>query len=162
MSLTQPRERDSHRTRCETFPERRPPASGRRQTARMRSSHFTTPARGRRRLAAAAVAGTLVLAACSGSDDASDTIESADADASQGNAATDTTADASDVGAAASVATGPGFVDLVGPDVVPAAEMESNPLPDVVIDDVTNGRKVNFRNVVPQDKPVLLWMYAPH
>ena len=56
----------------------------------------------------------------------------------------------------------PGYVDLVGPDVVPAAEIDTNILPSVVVDDLNNDRKVNFRNLVPQDKPVLLWMYAPH
>ena len=44
----------------------------------------------------------------------------------------------------------------------PAAEIDTNLLPSVVVDDLNNGRKVNFRNLVPQDKPVLLWMYAPH
>ncbi len=63
---------------------------------------------------------------------------------------------------AAPAATGAGFVDLVGPDVVPAAEIDTNMLPSVVVDDLTTDRKVNFRNLVPQDKPVLLWMWAPH
>jgi hypothetical protein len=103
----------------------------------------------------------LVLAACGGSD-------STGADASEaGGAAVVAEPDTGEVddaapAAAPEPATGPGFVDLVGPDVVPAAEIETNVLPSVVVDDVTNGRKVNFRNLVPQDKPVLLWMYAPH
>ena len=46
--------------------------------------------------------------------------------------------------------------------MIPAAEIDTNILPSVVVDDLNNGRKVNFRNLVPQDKPVLLWMYAPH
>jgi hypothetical protein len=32
----------------------------------------------------------------------------------------------------------------------------------VVVDDLGNGREVNFENLVPQEKPILLWMYAPH
>jgi len=31
-----------------------------------------------------------------------------------------------------------------------------------VVDDVGAGNKVNLRNVAPADKPILLWMYAPH
>ncbi len=51
------------------------------------------------------------------------------------------------------------------PDVVeldPAADTAANQLPDVVVDDVINGNKVNLRNVAPADTPILLWMYAPH
>jgi hypothetical protein len=55
-----------------------------------------------------------------------------------------------------------GFVDLVGPDVLATSELETNMLPSVVVDDLTTDRKVNFRNLVPQDKPILLWMWAPH
>ena len=55
-----------------------------------------------------------------------------------------------------------GPVDLVGPDVEASAEVDTNQLPDVVVDDLNNGRKVNFRNLVPQEKPILLWMWAPH
>lgn len=80
-----------------------------------------------------------------------------------------------DVATEADVATGPdaateaapaqasdGRVDLVGADVLDSSEIPTNLLPDVVLDDLTNDRKVNFRNLVPQDKPILLWMYAPH
>lgn len=63
---------------------------------------------------------------------------------------------------AAPVGSSAGLVDLVGPDVVAASEIETNELPDVVVDDVSTGRQVNFRNLVPQDKPILLWMWAPH
>jgi hypothetical protein len=38
----------------------------------------------------------------------------------------------------------------------------ANQLPDVVVDDVAAGNKVNLRNVAPADTPILLWMYAPH
>jgi len=31
-----------------------------------------------------------------------------------------------------------------------------------VVDDVAAGNKINLRNVASADKPILLWMYAPH
>lgn len=45
--------------------------------------------------------------------------------------------------------------------VDPAADIETNILPDVVLDNVTLSNKVNLRNVIPSDKVVLLWMWAP-
>lgn len=109
------------------------------------------------------VASAVVLAACGGgaADDES-SLPAADAgDTASQPASDDATA------ADAAVADGPVAltgvqVDLVGPDVVPAAEIATNMLPSVVLDDISTGRKVNFRNLVPQDKPILLWMYAPH
>ncbi len=123
--------------------------------------------RAARSLVAATVAGSLVFAACGGSDSTGADASEADGAAVAAEPGTGEVDDAApaaapEPGAAPEPATGPGFVDLVGPDVVPAAEIETNVLPSVVVDDVTNGRKVNFRNLVPQDKPVLLWMYAPH
>lgn len=55
----------------------------------------------------------------------------------------------------------PSQVDLLGDTVVPEAEIPSNLLPAVVLDDLSSGRKVNFRNLIPQELPVLLWMWAP-
>ena len=43
-----------------------------------------------------------------------------------------------------------------------AADTAANQIPDVVVDDVIAGNKVNLRNVAPADTPILLWMYAPH
>ena len=54
----------------------------------------------------------------------------------------------------------PALADVVELD--PAADIAANQLPDVVVDDVGAGNKVNLRNVVPADTPILLWMYAPH
>ncbi len=113
-----------------------------------------------------AVAGTIVLSACGGGDDRGS--ESAGeplpaVDDAAGSAA-DVDADGGTDAAAAEVPvalTGT-QVDLVGTDVVAEAEIATNLLPSVVLDDVSTGRKVNFRNLIPQDKPVLLWMYAPH
>ena len=99
------------------------------------------------------VAGAVVVAACGGNDanEATDVLPSpgveADAGAQDDRTPLPPTA---------------GQVDLIGPDVVPTAEIETNQLPSVVLDDVGRGAKVNFRNLVPQDKPILLWAYAPH
>ena len=116
----------------------------------------------RRPVLAGAVAGVLLLSACGGSDG-----ESSDERLPEADVTTDDAGDTTDAGGGAApevmpVAAGAGFVDLLGPDVVAASEFPENLLPDVVLDDVTNGRKVNFRNLVPQEKPILLWMYAPH
>jgi hypothetical protein len=46
--------------------------------------------------------------------------------------------------------------------VRPESEIETNILPDVVLDNVTLSNKVNLRNITPSDKVVLLWMWAPH
>ena len=45
--------------------------------------------------------------------------------------------------------------------VAPESEIETNILPDVVVDNLTLSNKVNLRNVIPSDKVVLLWMWAP-
>jgi len=86
------------------------------------------------------LAGTFALAAC-GSDD--------DAGSSGSNAGGG--------GAAAAAAAPPDEVA-----VVPASDTESNVLPDVVVNNVTLGNQVNLRNMVPSEKPVLVWMWAPH
>jgi hypothetical protein len=44
----------------------------------------------------------------------------------------------------------------------PAADLVANQLPDVVVDDLGRGNKVNLRNLAPADTPILLWMWAPH
>jgi hypothetical protein len=124
----------------------------------MRPSRSLPPSRRRGRLAAGAVAAALILAACGGGSDAS----GSGAEAGEPLPEADAVDESSTEGNAAPAAVGAGYVDLVGPDVIPAAEIDTNILPSVVVDDLNNGRKVNFRNLVPQDKPVLLWMYAPH
>lgn len=47
-------------------------------------------------------------------------------------------------------------------EVLDHANTAANILPDVVVDDVMLGNKVNVRNIATSDKPVLLWMWAPH
>jgi hypothetical protein len=110
----------------------------------------------RTRLLVVPIAGAMLLAACGGggADD-----ESADDGSAEAGAAeqADGDADAED----ATVLTTAG-VDLGGPEVDPASDVENNLFPDLVVDDIGRGKKVNIRNIVPSDKPVLLWMWAPH
>ena len=80
------------------------------------------------------VAGALVLAACGGSDSPS-----------------------SESSGGTTLSVPPDEVELD-----PASDTVANQLPDVVVDNVTLGNKVNLRNVAPADTPILLWMYAPH
>ena len=91
-----------------------------------------------RRLLAGAVAGVVVLAACGGGE--------------SGGGSQPPAAESAD------------FLgrDLGGETVDPASEIATNQLPDLVLDNVSTGTKVNLRNVVPSDRPILLWMYAPH
>lgn len=116
----------------------------------------------RRRVTAGLVAGTLILAACGDGDDDSG---NAGAALPAAGAATDT--EQADTGQADTVDAAPAptdstRIDLVGADVIPAADVDSNPLPSVVVNDLNTGQAVNFRNLVPQEKPILLWMWAPH
>ena len=90
------------------------------------------PGSSRRRLAIIAIGSALVLAACGGSDSTSEPAGS----------------------------TLPPPPDVVELD--PTADIAANQLPDVVVDDVIAGNKVNLRNMAPADTPILLWMYAPH
>jgi hypothetical protein len=42
------------------------------------------------------------------------------------------------------------------------SNVETNLLPDLLVDDVTREVKANLRNVFPAERPVLMWMWAPH
>jgi hypothetical protein len=97
----------------------------------------------RSRVLSAALAGAFVLAACGGGGDSSSGDDSSSAGSDPAEAA----------------AT-PATPDEVA--VAPESEIETNILPDVVVDNVTLSNKVNLRNVIPSDKVVLLWMWAPH
>jgi len=46
--------------------------------------------------------------------------------------------------------------------VDPAADLATNLLPDLVVDNLNDDNKVNLRNYGVGDKPILLWMWAPH
>jgi ABC-type Fe3+-citrate transport system substrate-binding protein len=111
------------------------------------------PSRRSTRALAVAVVGVLLLTACGGSDGDG---AAADDDVAEPGAPAETAAES------ASDTTSVDGVDLGGADVDPASEIDSNLFPDLVVDDVTREKKVNLRNVVPSDKPVLLWMWAPH
>ena len=47
-------------------------------------------------------------------------------------------------------------------DVQPGAEFDGNPFPDLVVDDVGRDGRANTANILPSDRPVLLWTWAPH
>ena len=42
------------------------------------------------------------------------------------------------------------------------SDFAENILPDLQVDDIRSGEKINIRNVFPADRPVLMWMWAPH
>ena len=88
----------------------------------------------RHRAVVALLAGTLVLAACGGGGSDS----SSNAGGTEAPAPPDETA------------------------VAPESDTPTNQLPDVVVDNVTLGNKVNLRNAAPAETPILLWMWAPH
>lgn len=44
----------------------------------------------------------------------------------------------------------------------PESNIPNNLLPSVEVHDVGQDRMVNFRNIFPADRPVLLWMWAPY
>ena len=94
------------------------------------------------RLAAGAAALALIAVACG--EDSEPTAEEAAAEQAAADAAL---ADA---------------IDLGGEEVDPAFDTATNLFPDLVVDDVSRGKKVNLRNVVQDEKPLLVWMYAPH
>jgi hypothetical protein len=88
------------------------------------------------KLAAATVAGAFALAACGGGGNAD----------SGGDAASELPA----VQVADAVA------------VEPTADLATNLLPDLVVDNLNDDNKVNLRNYGVGDKPILIWMWAPH
>ena len=47
-------------------------------------------------------------------------------------------------------------------EIDPAADLATNLLPDLVVDNLNDDNKVNLRNYGVGDKPILLWMWAPH
>lgn len=92
----------------------------------------------RRRLVASAAGAALLLAACGGGD-----------------------GDSSSSGAVASSGSAPAPVpDLV--EVQAVADVATNQLPDLVVDDLGNDNKVNLRNYGVGDRATLVWMWAPH
>jgi hypothetical protein len=90
-----------------------------------------------------------VLAACGGGGDSSG--DAAGKDSSSASNATEEAADGEAI---------PATPDETA--VTPESEIETNILPDVVVDNVTLSNKVNLRNVSPSDKLQLVWMWAPN
>ncbi len=88
------------------------------------------------KLVAATLAGAFALAACGGGDSGD----------SNGDSASDLPA--------VQVA------DVVAVD--PAADLATNLLPDLIVDNLNDDNKVNLRNYGVGDKPILIWMWAPH
>lgn len=44
----------------------------------------------------------------------------------------------------------------------PESDVSTNLLPPVEVHDVGQDRMVNFKNIFPAERPVLLWMWAPY
>ena len=112
------------------------------------------------RLAAGTAVAALAVSACGSGDEDGDTgAEEASTggtvvDPPPASAATDATA-----GADAPAVAG---VDLGTTELDPASDVATNPLPDLVVDDVRRDTEVNLRNLLPAERPVLLWLWAPH
>ncbi|MGA9277770.1 hypothetical protein [Ilumatobacter sp.] len=51
---------------------------------------------------------------------------------------------------------------VLAAEVDPASQFEGNPFPDLVVDDVGRRGSANLANVLPSDRPILLWAWAPH
>jgi hypothetical protein len=92
----------------------------------------------RAKVSAALIATAFTLGACGGGDGGSASAESSDSDEAPPKVVV---ADAVALEADADVAT--------------------NLLPDLVVDHLNDDNKVNLRNYGVNDKPTLLWMWAP-
>ncbi len=44
----------------------------------------------------------------------------------------------------------------------PESDVPTNLLPPIEVHDVGQDRMVNFKNIFPAERPVLLWMWAPY
>ena len=42
------------------------------------------------------------------------------------------------------------------------AQFDDNPFPDLVVDDIGRASEANIANILPSERPVLLWTWAPH
>jgi hypothetical protein len=89
------------------------------------------------KLVAATLAGAFALAACGGGDSDSE---------SGGDGASDL----------------PAIVVADAVAIDPAADLATNLLPDLVVDNLNDDNKVNLRNYGVGDRPILIWMWAPH
>jgi hypothetical protein len=103
----------------------------------------------RAKFAAGILAGTLVLVACGGGD-GGDGGDGASGDSDGGE---------TNVARIEGEVQAPVAVDEIA--IRPESDIETNLLPDLVVDNLTSDAKVNLRNIVPNDLPILLWMWAP-
>ncbi len=46
--------------------------------------------------------------------------------------------------------------------IEPDSQFAGNPFPDLVVDDIGRNGEANIANILPSDRPVLLWTWAPH
>ena len=124
-----------------------------------------------RRLAALVAGTILIVAGCGDGDGASvatpSSTSSPAADDSS-SAPSSTAAPAADPDAT-SPTSGPAPSDPAATEPPPSqldatdppAEVVE-PLPDVSVQDVGAGAQVNLASLLPADRPILLWMWAPH
>jgi hypothetical protein len=112
------------------------------------------------RLAAGTAVAALALSACGSGDEEG---EAGSEQASTGGTIVDPP-DASAAADAAAHSDAPAVagVDLGTADLDPTSDVPTNPLPDLVVDDVRRDTEVNLRNLLPAERPVLLWLWAPH
>ena len=126
----------------------------------------TTRASRRRAFLAVAAAGALAFAACGGDESADSVATSPETAAPPSEVAAEPAGEVSDDGgddgAPASSRYDDGGLDLVGVEVGAPSNVETNPFPDLVVDDLNRDKQVNLRNAIPGERPVLLWFWAPH
>lgn len=96
----------------------------------------------------------IALTACAGTD--AEQREATPSEATQ-LAASDPT----DGGQPGEVSDGPDVRRTLALDLRPDSDVPTNLLPSVEVHDVGQDRMVNFRNIFPAERPVLLWMWAP-
>jgi len=51
---------------------------------------------------------------------------------------------------------------VLASEVRPESQFAGNPFPDLIVNDVGRGGQANLANLLPSDRPLLLWAWAPH
>lgn len=97
----------------------------------------------------------LLAAACAGSESASQA-----RDTSAAESAEPVQGDQHSTGSPASET--PGVRRELALALQPESDVPTNLLPPIEVHDVGQDRMVNFRNIFPAERPVLLWMWAPY
>ena len=140
-----------------------------------------------RRTAVALAAATLVLTACGTTEDAtpiasdepaptsteSDISEvtvgaPAETEPSAATVASDAVTDPAEAAPAVSDPPPPVVPEAMlggrafATELSPTSDFPENALPDIQVDDIRRQTKVALRNVFPAERPVLLWLWAPH